>query len=101
MTLHKVPYILVDGNIDVMKLQLMMLELQSQGRLEIIVIDSDLQGSLVRKSAHLHSCTALPRVIVDLGFLGFGLILCTAIRVRLDGIGGRAFLGHLITVVRQ
>lgn len=101
MALYKILYILVDGNIDIMKVRLMMLELQSQGKLEIIIIDSDLQGSLARKSAHLHSRTALPRVIVDLGFLGFGLVLCTVIRVRLDGIGGGAFLGHLITAVRQ
>jgi hypothetical protein len=81
VVLYKVLDILADGNIDVMKVRLMVLELQSHGKLEIIIVDGDLQGSFARKSAHLHPCTSLPWVIVDLRFFDFGLILRTVVRV--------------------
>lgn len=99
--LHKVPYIFVDGNIDVMEVRLMMFKFQSQGTVKIIIIHGNLQAALARKAGHLHPCTSLLWFVVELRFLDLTLVLCAVKRVCPHGIGGGAFLALLVAEGRH
>jgi hypothetical protein len=63
-----------------MYVRLVMLNLQTQ-QYKILVIHSDLQSSMAREAVHLHPCTALVDIVVEVWFLDLAFVLCAVIYV--------------------